>query len=371
MIKLCQDKSCTGCAACCISCPKKAISMKTDKYGFMHPVINHDKCIQCRKCVKICPVINHVPLNYPLSAFACYDLDNNSRLTSSSGAFSAVICKYIIEMGGVVYGCVFEPPFSVKHIRCTTINEVDQLRGSKYVQSCLEDVLKLILDDLKRHRIVLFIGTPCQVAAVKSLSGKSECLITLDIICHGIPSMKFLKDTVPLKFQKLSNSKLFFRINTRYHFLIKQEEHITVFERPLSKDIYMKGFFNGVTFRNSCFRCLYAQNKRGSDITCGDFWGLKSSKVKNIEDGVSLVLINTNKGSDIFKKLRVRMWVEQRPISEALSGNEQLNKPFKYSLRVRIFRFLYPIVGYRMALVISLPDKVIAMKIKHLINSLS
>ena len=371
MIKLCQDKSCTGCAACYITCPKKAISMKADKYGFMHPIINHDICIQCKKCVNICPVINHVPLNYPLKAFACYDLDKNSRLASTSGAFSAVICKYIIERGGVVYGCVFKPPFSVKHIRCTNLNEVDNLRGSKYVQSCLEDVLKSILDDLKQHRIVLFIGTPCQIAAVKSLYGESEYLITVDIICHGIPSMQFLKDTIPLKYQKLSDSKLIFRINTRYHFLIKRGEQAPIFERPLSNDIYMKGFFNGVTFRNSCFRCQYAQNKRGSDITCGDFWGLKSSKVENTEDGVSLVLINTIKGSDIFEKLKVRMWIEQRPVSEALSGNEQLNKPFRYSIRVRIFRLLYPIIGYRMALGISLPDKIIVMKIKHLFNSLS
>ncbi len=366
MDKLCTHKKCMGCAACASVCTHNAITMQTDKYGFKYPQIVITKCINCGLCSKICPILNTTNYNKPQKAIACFNKVSKERHQSSSGGFVTVAANFIIAQKGIVYGCAFIPPMQIQHIRCTTKNDILKLQGSKYVQSDLTNIYSYLKEDLKKGLKVLFIGTPCQIAGIKSLFSKYNNLYTIDIICHGVPSLKYLKDTLPTINEKIEEIK--FRNNTSYNFSIISSNGISLFERPLSNDMYMKAFFNGITFRPSCFSCNYAKKERISDITAGDFWKLKSTIITDKDQGVSLVLINTQKGQVIFDNCKNKMFVEERPQEEAFKGNEQLNHPFSKSFRYSIFRNLYPLLGFNKALWCSLPDKIIFMKLLHLLK---
>ena len=365
MSQLCSFEHCSGCGACIAVCTHNAISMKEDEYGFRHPHIDETKCVKCGLCSRKCPAYSHLRANYPIRAYACY-AEDKERTKSSSGGLATLISQEIIKDGGIVYGCAFVPPMEIAHVRCTSLEDLEHLRGSKYVQSNTVPILKQLREDLRNKKKVLFIGTPCQVGGVKSVFAKYENLLTADIICHGSPSRKILMDTLPSSIKKIDCIKMEFRDSTGYHFLMTSRNGARIVDRPLGNDIYMKGFFNGTIFRKSCFNCLYAKPERVSDVTCGDFWGLKSENAQDKKKGVSLALVNTEKGMELFKMVCSRMWHEERPIEEALAGNEQLNHPFKYSRRVSIFRRLYPKFGYNAAIWCSLPDKMLAMKIKYL-----
>lgn len=367
MIRLCSISDCTGCGACSASCPHHAIAMKIDRYGFKYPIIDAAKCVECGLCIRYCPILTLPSYVYPMSAMACYALNSQEREKSSSGGLATLLAKEIIRRGGVVYGCAFVPPFSVKHIRCVSEEEIKKLRGSKYVQSDIKDIYESIKKDLKSGLKVLFIGTACQVAAIKSIFYKSENLFVVDIICHGVPSLQFLLDTLPRSRQNTAVDQMEFRVNTKYHFSLRNKAGISLYERPLSSDMYMKGFFNGTIFRSSCFVCRFARKERISDITIGDFWGLKSTLVKKKEKGVSLALINNVKGQQLFDSACLgNAFIEKRTQEEAFAGNEQLNHPFRKNFRVYVFRRLYPYIGYKKALCCALPDKILLMKLKNI-----
>lgn len=369
MVELCSYSTCTGCGACQTSCIHHAIDMEVDKFGFKYPKVNKDKCIDCKSCILHCPILTPLTYNYPQKAIACYALDKGERERSSSGGLATLLAKNIINEKGVVYGCAFVPPFDIRHIRCTKEEDLEQLRGSKYVQSDIINIYDDIKKDLKSGLKVLFIGTPCQVAAVKSISNKAKNLYTIDIICHGTPSLKFLLNTLPENIKKEPIKQIKFRDNSIYHFSLNDKNDNCIYERPLSNDIYMKGFFNGTIFRTSCFSCRFARRERVSDITLGDFWGIKSNQISNKEKGVSLALINNVVGQELFDDACIgKAYIEQRSLEEAFSGNEQLNHPFPKTFRVPIFRKLYPYMGYTMALCCALPDKMLAMKLKNLLK---
>lgn len=370
-IKLCAISDCTGCMACQAVCVHHAIEMVTDDYGFKYPQIDENKCIGCKACTYRCPVLNLPSFKYPITAAACFTINQDERKKSSSGGLATCIAKKIIQSNGIVYGCAFLAPLKIKHIRCSTIEDIEKLRGSKYVQSDVEGTYKKMRQDLKNKLTILFIGTPCEVAAVKSLFPQVPNLYTVDIICHGTPSLQFLQETLPNNIKEKSLAmQIEFRTNTKFHFSLKNQKGTLLYERPLSNDMYMKAFFNGTTFRPSCFKCHFAQKKRISDITLGDFWGLKSTIIKDAKKGVSLALINTTKGEELFNKCLKDIFVEKRPLEEAFIGNEQLNYPFQKKFRTSIFRCLYPKLGYNKALCCALPDKVLAMKITYLKNKI-
>lgn len=363
---ICSRESCTGCGLCLFVCKHNAISLRIDKYGFYYPVVEKEKCVNCGLCKKKCPSTNQVVKlegKLPLEAYACYNLNNEERKRSSSGGLGYLMAQSIIKRGGVVYGCAFTVPNQIQHIRCTNEKDIQRLRGSKYVQSNTANVYPDVEKDLIAGTKVLFIGTPCQVAGIRIAFAKYENLYTVDLICHGVPSMQFLLDTLPNTCIQVYDMK--FRNGNKFHFSLHAQNNGVIFERNLSDDIFMKGFFNGTTYRINCYTCLYAQHKRISDITIGDFWGCKSTEMNNVNHGISLALINTEKGNSLFEECQAKMKAEQRPIEEAFAGNEQLNHPFKKNFRGRVFKFLYPVLGYNKALWCALPDKVLAMKLKN------
>ncbi|MFI3249007.1 MAG: Coenzyme F420 hydrogenase/dehydrogenase, beta subunit C-terminal domain [Rikenellaceae bacterium] len=370
MISLASYRDCSGCGACLASCQSGAITLNEDRYGFLYPHIDPTLCVECGACRGVCPAIQTPIFTPPLRAFACYRSNHQERLGSTSGGLATSIALAIIKLGGVVYGSRFSPPFRVVHTRCTTPEEVLELRGSKYVQSDMRDILPQIRHDLKQNKRVLFIGTPCQVAGVKALcKGSVGVLYTVDILCHGVPSLKLLTETLPKGLATQQIKEMQFRDGSKYIFRITNYDG-SHYERDLSKDIFMKGFFNGVTTRPSCSVCRYAQERRVSDLTIGDFWGLRSTTITDYENGVSLALVNNTKGEELMRICESDITKEERPTNEAIRGNRPLNRPLQHNTRTLVFRILYPTLGYVPALWISLPDKMSTMYAKDLLSNL-
>lgn len=367
-MNLCDNSLCTGCLACLSSCKHNAIQLIQDKNGFTHPIIDNSLCIKCNLCIKKCPVLSPVKLNEPQKAYACHNKNEKERFKSASGGIATLLAQSFINNGDIVYGCAFEQPFEINHIRCTTYEDICRIRNSKYIQSKIsKELIQNIKKDLAEHKNVLFIGTPCQIAGIKNLFPTNNGLYLVDLICHGVSSKQFLLDTLPSIIGHTNIKNISFRKKSKYHFSIIDEKDNLIVNRPLSNDTFMKGFFNGLIFRESCYTCKYANQKRISDLTLGDFWGLKSYTIID-RVGVSLVLMNTEKGNNLFNRIINDIKSEERPLNEAFAGNEQLNNPFKKTFRTSIFRYLYPKIGYNKALWCALPDKVLAMHLKHLLK---
>lgn len=360
-----QVDNCYGCMACLEKCPKQCIKTKTDKLGHLYPMVIQEDCINCDACIKVCPSLNDIPLNISQSVWAAWRKEEDSRIESSSGGVATALSEYFINKGGIVYGCAFVPPFSIKHIRCTTLEELKKLKGSKYVQSDIAEVYQQIKIDLKSDKKVLFIGTPCQTAGIKSFFKNNDSnLFVVDLICHGVPSVKILKESIPSTLLKERFTNIQFRKNNNYQLTIYNQDNIA-YSRKLNNDLYLKGFFTGLFYRNSCYNCQYAQQKRNSDITLGDFWGVEKQSIQtDINKGISLCMINTIKGKEIFQSISLLLQKVQRPINEAYNGNKQLNHPSRKKIRTYIFNTLYPILGFKWSVIFSIP----AIIIKNLIT---
>ena len=346
---------CAGCFLCAEVCPKKCISITYDKLGHSQPHIDVTSCVDCGACVKVCPEMSLVDKCTPLKVLASWEKDELSREKSSSGGLATVLSRKVIEEGGVVYGCAFVQPFSFEHIRCVTIEELERLRGSKYVQSDTSKCWKSLRKDIKEGRKVLFIGTPCQVAAARKATKYAENLLTADLICHGVPSVNMLKDSLPDSIFTLTFDDVSFRSSTDFYFSAKKGNSI-VYDRKLSKDWYLKGFFTALFYRDSCYSCKYANSKRCSDITLGDFWGVDESLIDtDKEKGLSLVMINTDKGNQLVDSIKDNVNSVERPLDEAIAGNKQLSKPMTRRWAARVFSVLYPHCGFKFSLFASIP----------------
>lgn len=339
-----EKNKCTGCFACYNICPKKAIKMEEDIYGFIYPIIDYDKCINCGQCKSICPSINKIKLNYPLKCYAMYAKDKKIRNTSSSGGVSTVLANHVLNSNGVVYGASFNN-FESKHIRISKKEDINKIQGSKYIHSYILDTYKSVKKDLK-DKIVLFTGTPCQIAGLKNyLKIEYENLYLVDIICHGVPSIKFLKEDIGIDIDNIS-----FRVNNYYFInLIKKNKIISTIE--MDNSFYLTGFMSGLFCRDNCYNCLYANSYRVSDITIGDFWGLESNSklYKDRDHGVSVILPITKKGLKLINSCKKDMILEERSIEEAINGNSQLNKPIEITKKHNKFMKLYKKYGFKKA----------------------
>lgn len=209
MIKLVEKEHCSGCTACMACCPKEAISMCADEEGFKYPVIDRNQCVECEKCVRTCPVTNKQKKNPVVASYIAINNDKKQRESSASGGLFSVIAHYVLEKKGIVFGAAYDEKLRVKHIAIEHEADLGKLRMSKYVQSDLGDTFKQVDKYLKVNRIVLFSGTPCQVAGLRAYINREDAnLILLDLVCHGFHHQNCLK-TIRLRSQK--NTKVIFR----------------------------------------------------------------------------------------------------------------------------------------------------------------
>lgn len=372
---ICDKTICLGCGLCVSKCPKQCIYMQSEgALGHLFPKINQSNCIDCGLCQKNCPALHRPEFNSPLAAYAAWSKDMDDYQSSTSGGAASVLSQYVIEQGGIVYGCTMLPDIEVKHIRVDKKKDLNKLKGSKYVQSDVIGVYSQLKKDVDESRLVLFIGTPCQVAAVKKLFKiQPENLILVDLICHGVPSVELLKQHV----SKIANyphyDNIIFRDGT-YIVEVVVDENIVYrqpYNKPRYKDFYINSFYDGYTYRESCYKCPYAQPQRISDITIGDFWNLgkimPADSIPEHRYGCSLIMPSTEKGIALVKTISPRLYIFERSVEEAVKGNDQLKAPVKKDIRIRLFRQLFPFIdslAYRVAIL----DKFIKYNTKCLIK---
>lgn len=315
-----KDK-CTGCSACQQSCPKGCIKMKSGKNGFLYPSVDKDVCIECGKCLRVCPAYNILPSREPVACYAAFNKNDELRGKSSSGGIFIELAKYVLAQSGVVFGAVFDESWNVHHVAAQTLESVYAMMGSKYVQSRVEDTYKEAKVYLNEGRTVLFSGTPCQIAGLNRYLSKSYSnLITVDLVCHGVPGVKqwneYLNEVRKKICQKQSeqfkiNNVLFRdkRISWEHYSLtisISCNNQIMDFSHDNSTDIYIKGFLQNLYLRDSCFTCPSKKLSSGSDFTIGDLWGHKTiiaNKI-NTNKGISLIVVNTKNGYNLLQLLK-------------------------------------------------------------------
>lgn len=369
MERVCDFDQCTGCGLCASICPKGSISMSMrDSLGHLYPIINTETCIDCGLCQKNCPILNPSELVMPSVAYAAWSKDEDDYKSSASGGAASVISQYVIENGGVAYGCAMLPDIEIKHIRIDNISDIKKLKGSKYVQSNMEDVYPQLKEDVKSGRMTLFIGSPCQAAAVKKLfKVQPDNLILVDLICHGVPSAQILRKHIKKVARYPHYSNVVFRDG--YYVCLKVEvDGKNVYNRrhipsPRRYDEwYLDTFLDGYTYRGSCYNCRFACQQRVSDITIGDFWGLgkeiSADYIPARPHGCSVILPSTECGKRIVERLSTKMNLYERTVEEAAKGNGQLRWPMRLGKRKKMFRRLFPIVG-RGAYMLAILDKII------------
>lgn len=349
--KVCDLDKCSGCFACYNICPIGAIQMRPGKVGHLFPVIS-DKCVECGKCINNCPENNPVELLKPAKTLAFWVKDNEEHRSSTSGGAAACFTNYMLENGGIVYGCASLPHGIIEHIRIDNKADAYKLKGSKYVHSHINDTFKSVKKDLKEGKSVLFIGLPCQVAGLKNYIGKNDDnLYTIDLICHGVPSQQVLFEYIEsLGIKRDGVSEVTFREANGYYLTIKSSDG-SIYHKKECKDLYYMAFNDNLCFRNSCFTCRYSVPERAGDLTIGDFWGLGKKEPFNYNPHghVSVVLVNKFKGQQLLWACVDKYEAIERSLEEAVAGNHNLSRP-SVAPNAKKFHSIYKKVDIQKAL---------------------
>jgi coenzyme F420-reducing hydrogenase beta subunit len=354
--------------------------MQEDKYGELHPLVDDERCVQCNACIKSCPSNNEIVAKWPQKCFASWIVNKEKRCICASGGIGTILAEYVIRYKrGIVFGTAYDKDFTPRITYAESLEGIEAFKGSKYVQSIVgEDTYKKVKSFLKDDRFVLFIGTPCQIAGLKTfLKHNYENLITIDLICHGVSPTRYFKEEVSHLVAKYNIKNLCdirFRGNDdnnqpyslwdsvkgkkSNNFALtmwRQEGKATMrcYRAPAYTDYYLGGFLLGVTLRENCYSCKYATPERISDITIGDFIGLgKHVDFPYATNNVSSVTLNTDKAllfyQELSKVMQELMNIE-RDYAERLEYKPSLVEPFaKHPLAIP-FREEYLKGGYMYA----------------------
>lgn len=345
-----NDFICTGCFVCEYICPQKAIIMKQNNEGFFEYFIDKEKCINCGKCVKNCPKLNHnKQTDTPEVCYAAFSKDNNILKESSSGGIFSEIAKYFLNKKGVVIGAAWVDN-QVKHILIDSIKDLYKLRSSKYIQSDLSDIYKNIKQTLDNNKQVLFSGTPCQVAAAKILFN-NENFFTIDLVCHGVASKKTLDLSMKQRFNRKDLIVDFRNKSSGWHYsyslkYLTKKDKKEIYIKKNNYDSWFRKYLKNYFLKKDCYDCKFTGENRTSDITLGDFWQIseinKTLYNKNKDKGVSLVLLNTKQGQIIFDKIKDNIVFSKEKTNLVIKHNPRLvNGKYNKKYLIKRIKFFY------------------------------
>lgn len=343
-----SKKKCTGCGACFNVCTRQCIKMIEDKEGFFYPEINKAECNECNLCQKVCPVFEKKieKNNYDMPLiYAAWSNNDKIRINSTSGGIFSELALKILEREGYICGAEYAENFEIKHCIIQSYKELEKLRQSKYAQSNIGTIYKEITELIKKEKLVLFCGTPCQCEALHKIIGEQENLYLVDFICRGVNSPKALRkfiENIEAEFQSRA-TKVWFK-NKTYgwnRFATKVEmDNGTFYLKDRNEDYFMKGYIGyNLYMRPSCGNCMFKNTSKISDITLADFWGVRlNNKNEDVEKGISLVMINSLKGNKLFNDINSRIFYEKKTLGDIYNGNPYLNQsPYIDPLRRKYF----------------------------------
>lgn len=329
-----DKKECSACGACLNVCPKRCISMKQDEEGFLYPVIDKEICINCGLCEKVCPVSSPKYENEQSpKVYASYIKDEKERMKSTSGGLFYAIATWIISQGGIVYGAAFDADFKLKHLGAETVQDLQKLRGSKYVQSDIGRVFSEIKEQLEKGRWVYFTGVGCQVAGLKAYLRKDYAhLITSDLVCHGVPSQLMFDWHIDYLQQKEQAKIISYSFRDCEGWegceIYRYVKNGKTRQRKLhgySLSPYLHSFMYSYNLRYSCYDCKFAKIPRQGDFTLADYWGVRRIYPNlDVSKGVSLVLMNNRKAENLWSHIEGLLEYKLSNIEDAARENGNL-----------------------------------------------
>lgn len=336
-MKICDQSLCVGCGMCANVCPREAITMEEGAHGFVFPYIHSEQCIKCGLCAKKCPA--NVEKQYESTiknVYAAWNKKRSTRIKSTSGGICSLLEDEIFHDGGVAVGVKWGEAFCTEYAVACNAEAAEKFRGSKYIQANTGDIYLRVKGLLDAGKEVLFTGTPCQVAALKAFLGEDYSgLFTIDLICHGVPSYaclkKFLDELSSEYGRKVNNVRLRYKSPYWDYCSVRVDfENGARYQKNTVDDPYFILFNIGFSLRESCHTCRYTTIHREGDITLADFWGYRPSgfKMRDYNKGTSLVLVNTDKGDELFERIKGKICFETSSVGTALTTNNSLTKPF-------------------------------------------
>lgn len=368
------NDACTGCMLCAYMCPRGCIASCSDNDGFIYPRVNQEECVDCGICQTVCDSFKKHERRTIHSGYIAL---GNHHVNSTSGGIFFELAKEIISGNGYVAGCIIDENFKVRHILTNKLEDVKKMRGSKYVQSNIENIFGDVKELISNGNIVLFSGTPCQCAAIiELLGGHPSNLYLIDLVCHGVPSPLAWETHIKKKCNNYNivPKNIYFREKnkyekTMYNLVLDSSKHSISISG--NKDPYMWQFIKENSYRESCYQCEYSNENRLGDITIGDCASWKFYMDFYPYFATSSVFVNSEKGEILWEKCinNKSIAYQELECSREIMMNQALHKaPVRTKLRDEFYNDFYSLSEYDINKKYTEKEKLGIKKIKKVIK---